>query len=84
MFGGQMEDPRRIITGTDELLEAYKSELSIGEENEALSLGTNITQIWKKLGDGFVKANWDNTIDEENKKMGIEIIVRDNQGEILI
>lgn len=43
-----------------------------------------IIQRWRAPEASFIKTNWDAALDEENKKMGIGIIIRDREGEILV
>lgn len=40
-------------------------------------------QIWKKPHEGVVKINWDATLDNLNKKMGVRLIARDAEGFVL-
>jgi hypothetical protein len=32
---------------------------------------------------GFVKVNWDGTVDKDNGRISIGVIVRDHEGEVL-
>ena len=41
------------------------------------------TQHWQAPSWGFVKVNWDTTIDTHSWKMSIRVIIRDPMGEVL-
>lgn len=44
---------------------------------------TNRTQ-WEKLEEGFVKVNWDASLDLERRRMRIRIMIRDEKGEAMV
>lgn len=39
---------------------------------------------WKRPDEGFVKVNWDAAMNSEKKRMGLGVVVRDEEGEVLL
>jgi hypothetical protein len=47
-------------------------------------LGFNIPPLLENLKMGFMKINWDASIDKSKNKMGIGVVVRDFTGKMLV
>lgn len=43
-------------------------------------VGNSSVSFWLPPMDDFVKINWDVAVDHGNRKMGIEVIIRDSRG----
>jgi hypothetical protein len=39
---------------------------------------------WEATKNGFIKINWDATVDKGRRKMGIGVVVRDGKGEVFV
>lgn len=71
---------------SNEGLEDFKAaQVTVKERHGAKVRGNfeGASRRWRMPGINEVKANWDATLDIENKRMGIEIVIRDAEGEIL-
>ncbi|XP_040996227.1 uncharacterized protein LOC121242438 [Juglans microcarpa x Juglans regia] len=51
--------------------------------NKASSNPVDKQQRWKTPSEGYVKANWDATLNLKQRKMGIGVVIRDEWGEVL-
>ncbi|XP_042976027.1 uncharacterized protein LOC122307281 [Carya illinoinensis] len=76
--------PKMVMrTATDSLLEFKKAQSFQNshkqEQSEARELST-----WKKPVYGRVKVNWDASLDTKGRRMGVGIIIRDNEGEGMV
>ncbi|KAF5471762.1 hypothetical protein F2P56_008532, partial [Juglans regia] len=46
--------------------------------------GGSRTLRWEKPRKGFVKANWDAAVERKQRKVGIGVVIRDEDGELLV
>ncbi|XP_035545169.1 uncharacterized protein LOC118348227 [Juglans regia] len=72
----------------DDLLSLWKKlvdKVGKAEMGEIASVMREIrNQVWKKPRESFIKANWDATVDQKEKKMRIGVMIRDEEGEVLV
>ncbi|XP_040998224.1 uncharacterized protein LOC121244278 [Juglans microcarpa x Juglans regia] len=87
VFENQFYNPSKLLQMAGEGLEDYKL-AQISQEGSATTVDTadyNVMQKkWKKPGVFKVKANWDAALDMEAKRMGMGIVIRDEEGEVLV
>ncbi|XP_041007947.1 uncharacterized protein LOC121252406 [Juglans microcarpa x Juglans regia] len=83
IFENKFYSPKQVIQMANEGLEDYKSAQmsSTGSREAVVSHG--LQKKWKKPGLDVVQANWDATLDMENKKMRVGIVFQDEEGEVL-
>ncbi|XP_059434317.1 uncharacterized protein LOC132167380 [Corylus avellana] len=83
VFGGQLTAPAVILRQAKDQLEAFdKAEVS-RSLGRALAQQTPISVKWTKPPVGFLKINWDASVDVSQKRMGMGIAIRDHGGELL-
>lgn len=83
IFEGVFKSPSQVIRiakeGIDEfLLAQVKSIDRVGNNAELRN------QVWKKPRESYVKANWDASLNQKERKMGLGVIIRDEEGEVLV
>ncbi|KAF5441933.1 hypothetical protein F2P56_037100 [Juglans regia] len=84
IFENKFYNPKQVISMAGEGLEDYKT--AQNNINVPLEIGGGshgMQKKWKKSSTNMVKANWDATMDFENKRMGMGIVFRDEDGEVL-
>jgi hypothetical protein len=82
VFGGIYAHPKTILrTATDQVKAFSKAEEMINTKRQRSS--NMCVMPWKKPPMGFVKLNWDASVDRKGKKMGIGLIVRDHAGGVV-
>ncbi|GLT53802.1 hypothetical protein SLA2020_270480 [Shorea laevis] len=52
-------------------------------DNQEVPLHNPIVPHWKAPPDGVYKINWDAAIDKSRRIMGVGVIVRDGEGEVV-
>ena len=55
-----------------------------GRSRGATSLKKSIPVKWQKPLEGFLKINWDASLDVSRKRMGMRIAIRDHRGMLLV
>ncbi|XP_041017867.1 uncharacterized protein LOC121260078 [Juglans microcarpa x Juglans regia] len=84
LFEGRMIERKRLVLGTNELMEEYKTAQARKQEGQQGGTSTNNTRKWETPSEGYIKANWDAALHEDVKEMGIGVIVWDCEGEVLV
>ncbi|XP_041001629.1 uncharacterized protein LOC121247327 [Juglans microcarpa x Juglans regia] len=83
LFEDQFDEPKKSLKNT-KLAWAEFKEANLIEQR---GLGTRAMRRedakWEKPEVGRVKANWDAAVDATNRRVGIAVVVRDDQGEVL-
>jgi hypothetical protein len=74
--------PVQILETAVSQLENF-SKAEKGRRMESHKKPTPTTVKWRKPSSGWIKFNWDATIDLERLRMGIGIIARDHSGTVL-
>ncbi|KAF5468669.1 hypothetical protein F2P56_012808 [Juglans regia] len=64
-------------------LAEYKMAQDQLQTNQVRSNADRSVTKWEKPGGSVIKANWDAAVDAKNKCVGIGVVVRDSNGEIL-
>jgi hypothetical protein len=85
IFEGLFQSPADLIRLAQEQLQSFRiAELGRCAQGFQLSpLSNSVPQKWKKPPHGVIKLNWDAAIDKNNQRMGIGIIARDHNGNIV-
>jgi hypothetical protein len=79
-LGGSFSHPTQIVRKAMESIEELKNANARPQvENEDISSHKN----WMLPAVGHIKINWDAAVNKAKGKMGIGVIVRDNEGEVL-
>jgi ribonuclease HI len=82
VFGGEIEDPGRVVRRAKDQVEAWCSAAQrtiISPEVSAHPLAIT----WAKPPEGYVKVNWDASVNKHRNKMGAGVVVRDSNGVVL-
>jgi ribonuclease HI len=85
IFEGLFQSPADLIRLAQEQLQSFRiAELGGCAQGFQLSpLSNSVPQKWKKPPHGVIKLNWDAAIDKNNQRMGIGIIARDHNRNIV-
>jgi hypothetical protein len=82
VFGGELQSPHDLLMhAVDQVQQFVRAEDS--KRAPRPPQHTQSVQRWEKPPFGVVKFNWDAAVDKERGKMGIGVIVRDHNGDIL-
>lgn len=74
--------PSEIVRRAQAQMEAFKM-ADRGRKTPVAQQGEPADCVWKKPELGFIKINWDVAIDKEGKKMGVGIVARDHDGQVV-
>jgi hypothetical protein len=81
VHGRTFNHPSLLVSNVVESLEAYSS---VNARQMIRPETIPITNLrWQCLLESFVKVNWNATVDKDNRKMGIGMIIRDYEGKVL-
>ncbi|XP_042979954.1 uncharacterized protein LOC122310138 [Carya illinoinensis] len=83
IFEQKFYSPRELVLKTNEGLEDFISTHILLKENRPGGMRSRLCRRWKKSGTNEVIANWDATLDTKNRTMGMRIVIRDANGEVL-
>lgn len=83
IFQNQFDPLDKLITAAVAEFEEFKQAQNVPNLTH-ITLGTRRCMArWKKSRQLDVKANWDAAIDTKEKKVGLGVILRDSEGDIL-
>jgi ribonuclease HI len=82
VFGGVLQNPNCLVTSAMEACTAFYGANMKGD-NQEVSLHNPIVPHWKAPPVGVYKINWDAAIDKSRRIMGVGVIVRDGEGEVV-
>ncbi|XP_042974899.1 uncharacterized protein LOC122306539 [Carya illinoinensis] len=73
-----------VATAVDSLVEFQLAQVAKGkgQSSRSSAVGRNVCR-WQKPAPNSVKANWDAALKEKEGKMGMGVIIRDEEGEVL-
>ncbi|XP_041003875.1 uncharacterized protein LOC121249222 [Juglans microcarpa x Juglans regia] len=84
VFEGMFKAPTELFLQAQENLVEYKEEQVVRcNDRNARQLNRREAR-WKRPSEGFVKVNWDAALDSEKKRMRLGVVVRDEEGEVLL
>ncbi|KAF5471050.1 hypothetical protein F2P56_011525 [Juglans regia] len=85
VFKEQFTGPKRVLSKAMEDIEVYREaqEISCGQRRSSGVMGNREVR-WKKPGVDEVKVNWDAAFNLKTMKMGAGIVIRDEEGEVLV
>jgi hypothetical protein len=82
VFGGDMVSPVVVVQRAKDQVEAFCSAFQRQLIPNAESASHYVVQ-WMKPLEGFVKINWDASVNKSQKKMGVGVVVRDSDGAVV-
>lgn len=82
IFENKFCSPWELILKLSEGLEDFKPAHMTVKENNSDRVRGNPCKRWKKPDINEIKVYWDAALDINNKKMGLEIVIRDVEGEV--
>jgi hypothetical protein len=77
-----MTDPSTIIHWANGRVENW-CKFNKRQPRNVVALGQISPTKWTKPPWGFVKLNWDASVDKHMNKMGIRVLTRDHEGTVL-
>ncbi|XP_042942878.1 uncharacterized protein LOC122277061 [Carya illinoinensis] len=84
VFDKKFRSPRSVIRDSKESLQEYQAANQMLKRGNNLAMAVRQGQHWEVPREDFVKTNWDAAVDLKNKKVGIGIIIRDENGDVLV
>ncbi|XP_040988941.1 uncharacterized protein LOC121236557 [Juglans microcarpa x Juglans regia] len=82
-FENKFLNPSSIIISARESLEEYHlAEEGIADSSRGGDSRVEVIQKWSPLGANNFKANWDATCNVKHRKMGVGVIIRDENGAV--
>ncbi|KAF5468918.1 hypothetical protein F2P56_013026, partial [Juglans regia] len=82
VFKDTFKSPSQVMTqAKEELRTYYQAKQKLRQNTEPRV--TEGESLWSKPRESFVKANWDGAVDKERKKVGLGVVIRDEEGEIM-
>ncbi|KAF5468536.1 hypothetical protein F2P56_012680, partial [Juglans regia] len=86
VFDKRLTCPKMLISTSIESLKDFKQANSLVNSNNEIQqseLSVNMTR-WIRPATNFVKVNWDVPLDVKERKMGMGVIIIDENGEALL
>jgi hypothetical protein len=81
IHGGDLSSPTHIVETALSQLENFRK-AERGRQMMRHSASTVAHMTWSKPQEGFIKLNWDATIDNQQQRMGIGIVAHDHTGAV--
>lgn len=82
MFEGVFSSPVQLLQRASDQLESAKSALTSKRQN-GQQVRPTPPKTWKPPPSNFLKCNWDAAIDTGGKRMGVGLVVRNHEGEVI-
>jgi hypothetical protein len=83
VFGGSFAPPKIVFSTAVDQVEAFSTATALSVPKRPQPSTTCVPK-WVSPPMGFVKLNWDASVDRKGQKMGIGLIVRDHAGGVVI
>ncbi|XP_042974604.1 uncharacterized protein LOC122306236 [Carya illinoinensis] len=84
IFEKIMACPKNSFSATKAALHEFRdSQVALTQRGAVQKTNTEMVR-WEKPERGYVKVNWDASMDLKGKRMGIGIMIRDEQGETMV
>ncbi|XP_042942698.1 uncharacterized protein LOC122276868 [Carya illinoinensis] len=84
VFEKRLSYPTRVLKTAKEGLEEFQHSQRIQNKEDHTPTTSIDKKTWEKQTSGFVKVNWDASLDLRKKRMGVRIMIRDEEGEALV
>ncbi|XP_059428517.1 uncharacterized protein LOC132162279 [Corylus avellana] len=82
VFGKPLLAPAEVIRRAREQISAFEK-TEAGRHKAHVPLRRQVNQRWQKPPADFIKINWDASIDEKHRRVGIGVAVRNSDGMML-
>ncbi|XP_035543621.1 uncharacterized protein LOC118347698 [Juglans regia] len=76
--------PKTVLQKASEPLVEYKAAQALLQQTKQSQVRGRGDLKWEKPAAGLVKINWDASLDVKDRRMGVGIIIRDEEGEALV
>ncbi|XP_059438570.1 uncharacterized protein LOC132171299 [Corylus avellana] len=83
VFGEDLLSPAKVNKIATEQLELFQS-VDQRPTRSSFRIGARAITRWEKPRHGWIKVNWDASIDKAGKRMGVGILARDHEGRIIV
>ncbi|KAF5450671.1 hypothetical protein F2P56_031001 [Juglans regia] len=83
VFENVFSSPAQVYEGAIHSLDGFRNALKCKKANSSGGCPVSVIKQWKKPEDGWLKANFDAAIDEQNGIVGLWIIIRNNKREVM-
>jgi hypothetical protein len=80
VFGGALTAPSVVIKNAKEKVEAYEEAEAWRSKGTLRECTPTSHPAWTKPPEGFLKVNWDASVNGQRKRMGLGVAVRDHEG----
>jgi ribonuclease HI len=81
VFGEELQSPSKVIQLATVQMEAF-TEAEIRRSRGLTPTAVAEVTTWSRPPEGYLKCNWDASLDAERKIMGVGIIVRNHEGSV--
>ncbi|XP_059458269.1 uncharacterized protein LOC132187853 [Corylus avellana] len=82
VFGGELTEPSTIIRWSKDQVENWCNFNKRRTRREVTSERAPST-VWTKPPQGYVKINWDASVDKQRNRMGVGVVIRDHEGGVV-
>ncbi|XP_041004003.1 uncharacterized protein LOC121249357 [Juglans microcarpa x Juglans regia] len=82
VFENRLECPNRLMLSVKTIVKDQAVQ-TLGNSDRQEQVRGADTLSWEKPDCRYVKINWDASLDQKRKKMGVGIIIRDETGKVL-
>ncbi|KAF5444675.1 hypothetical protein F2P56_033791 [Juglans regia] len=84
VFESSFSSPKSVIKTTLVRLEEYQEALKDGRTVVGKIEQVKQRRIWQKPVEPSVKVNFDAAVNQKEKRMGAEVVIRDSRGDVLV
>ncbi|KAF5442058.1 hypothetical protein F2P56_037243 [Juglans regia] len=83
IFEGVFKRPSQVIKATRDELRVFQLAQQNAKQNPIPRVDRGAVS-WSRPRESFVKANWDAAVSRKDRKVGLGVVIRDEEGEILV
>ncbi|KAF5469997.1 hypothetical protein F2P56_010551 [Juglans regia] len=83
IFEGVFKSPSQVIKATRDELRVFQLVQHNAKQTPIPRVERGAV-LWSRPRESFVKANWDAAMSKKDRKVGLGVVIRDEEGEILV
>ncbi|KAF5476041.1 hypothetical protein F2P56_007786 [Juglans regia] len=83
VFEGKFDSPSKVIAAAISGLKCFQESRLEGNQTKGVNIQRRKDTKWKPPDEGVTKVNFDAAIDKPNNKVGLGIVARNYEGELL-
>jgi hypothetical protein len=82
VYDGIFTPPAQVVRSARDQIEAFSSAEQSRREQLVLPR-TMMETVWSRPGRGIIKVNWDAALDQRQRRIGMGILARDHDGQVI-